>query len=181
LNVSYEVDTSRIIKELQRRIRVSEKQTTSGGNKCPPCKLLGPPNLSTAMLSGDFYMCTQDGCLNKHNHFFVGLLHHRLPSDELNTDIVHRRPKSVSTETPITFLPEYRCSTDSTEMAPSNLDDTQGADRQQLDEAVRVMALEEDWIDWTGNLDTTGLISSVLDRRLHASGMLWAHIIHMVI
>lgn len=60
-----------ILKIRQHRIRVLEIQNTSGDTKRPLNKLSGPPSLSATMPSRDFYVRTQDGCLSKHNQFFV--------------------------------------------------------------------------------------------------------------
>lgn len=77
----------------------------------------------------------------------------------------HQRSKSVGTESSITFLSEYRYCADSAEKAPLTLHDTQGAGQQQQED-VKIMNLGEDWIDWTGKLDTTVPISSALDRAV---------------
>jgi len=59
------------LKIRQHIIRVLEIQNTSSNTKRLLNKLSGPPSLSATMPSNDFYVRTQDGCLSKHNQFFV--------------------------------------------------------------------------------------------------------------
>jgi hypothetical protein len=100
------------------------------------------------------------------------------------TVTVRMGSKSVGNEASIAFLSEYRDSTDSAEMASVSLDDTQGVDQWQLGE-VKIMTAAEDWIDRTGKLDTTGLISSALDSvmtsRWDASDTYGSHLAHLAI
>jgi len=99
----------------------------------------------------NFYVRTQDGYLSNYNCFFVCLLHHCVPFDELTdifepTVIPRLRSESMSNETSITFLSEYRYSTNSAEMASVSPDNTKAADQQQLDE-INIITQEKDWID----------------------------------
>jgi hypothetical protein len=59
------------LKVRQHRIRALKIQDTSSDTKCPLNQVQGPPNLLAAMLSGNFYVRTQDGCLIKQNQLSV--------------------------------------------------------------------------------------------------------------
>jgi hypothetical protein len=122
------------------------------------------------MPSKDFYVRTQDGCLSKHNQFFVCTLPpFRISSVEIIdisklTVALYRSSKSVSAEASITFPSGYRYCADSAETALLSLHDTRGASQQQLEEA-KIMNLGGNWIDWSVKLDTEP-ISSALDRAI---------------